>query len=315
MPQTAPRRPATQQPRRLPRPLCSGLIRRLAGFFFAATLALPDAAADDARQFLITETGKVDALLSSLPEAHRKQASLAPIARALAAGYPRDFGGLEIDAAGKLRVLIAGASLVFDDGKTKTFDERMESPDIEDMFAQIYPLENPADTLPADFDPGRVRIEQMFLALYGDSKEAVAAACETVDFCGNRVRFSKRCGASAALEKVSAELAPVLEKKPALRAYVIELGGTFAWRKIAGTDRLSNHSFATAIDLNVKKSAYWRWSPPATLATFSRKDWPVEIVEAFEKHGFIWGGKWHHYDTMHFEYRPELLAFARARKK
>ncbi|MEJ2663631.1 MAG: M15 family metallopeptidase, partial [Spirochaetia bacterium] len=27
----------------------------------------------------------------------------------------------------------------------------------------------------------------------------------------------------------------------------------------------------------------------------------------FEKYGFIWGGKWYHYDTMHFEYRPELL--------
>jgi hypothetical protein len=24
-------------------------------------------------------------------------------------------------------------------------------------------------------------------------------------------------------------------------------------------------------------------------------------------HGFIWGGYWYHYDTMHFEYRPELL--------
>ena len=27
-----------------------------------------------------------------------------------------------------------------------------------------------------------------------------------------------------------------------------------------------------------------------------------------EKHGFIWGGKWYHYDTMHFEYRPEIIA-------
>jgi hypothetical protein len=34
---------------------------------------------------------------------------------------------------------------------------------------------------------------------------------------------------------------------------------------------------------------------------------PVEIVQIFEKHGFIWGGKWEHFDTMHFEYRPELL--------
>jgi hypothetical protein len=34
---------------------------------------------------------------------------------------------------------------------------------------------------------------------------------------------------------------------------------------------------------------------------------PHEIVDIFERHGFIWGGKWYHYDTMHFEYRPELL--------
>ena len=30
-------------------------------------------------------------------------------------------------------------------------------------------------------------------------------------------------------------------------------------------------------------------------------------VDAFEAEGFIWGGRWLHYDTMHFEYRPELL--------
>jgi len=34
---------------------------------------------------------------------------------------------------------------------------------------------------------------------------------------------------------------------------------------------------------------------------------PIQIVRIFEKHGFIWGGYWYHYDTMHFEYRPELL--------
>ena len=34
---------------------------------------------------------------------------------------------------------------------------------------------------------------------------------------------------------------------------------------------------------------------------------PQEIVDAFEAEGFIWGGRWLHYDTMHFEYRPELL--------
>ncbi|MBL7542763.1 MAG: M15 family metallopeptidase [Bdellovibrionaceae bacterium] len=46
---------------------------------------------------------------------------------------------------------------------------------------------------------------------------------------------------------------------------------------------------------------------------------PTDIVNTFEKHDFIWGGKWNDYDTMlryyatilcydtmHFEYRPEL---------
>jgi hypothetical protein len=35
-------------------------------------------------------------------------------------------------------------------------------------------------------------------------------------------------------------------------------------------------------------------------------------VDIFERHGFIWGGKWAHYDTMHFEYRPELLGMSGA---
>ncbi len=30
-------------------------------------------------------------------------------------------------------------------------------------------------------------------------------------------------------------------------------------------------------------------------------------VLVFERQGFVWGGKWFFFDTMHFEYRPELL--------
>ncbi|MES0403835.1 MAG: M15 family metallopeptidase, partial [Hyphomicrobium sp.] len=53
---------------------------------------------------------------------------------------------------------------------------------------------------------------------------------------------------------------------------------------------------------------YWRQAKPGTDGTYAYKNKiPMEIVRIFEKHGFIWGGKWHHYDTMHFEYRPELL--------
>jgi hypothetical protein len=31
------------------------------------------------------------------------------------------------------------------------------------------------------------------------------------------------------------------------------------------------------------------------------------VVRYFEDEGFVWGGKWLMFDTIHFEYRPEIL--------
>ena len=107
------------------------------------------------------------------------------------------------------------------------------------------------------------------------------------------------------------KLGQILAKDPGLRSYLFHLGGSYNRRPIAGTDRLSPHSWGLAIDLH--KGKYWRWGrnvgPMELLAL--QTNYPWEIVGAFEEQGFIWGGKWYHYDTMHFEYRPELLAKAR----
>ena len=40
--------------------------------------------------------------------------------------------------------------------------------------------------------------------------------------------------------------------------------------------------------------------------------YPKELVRVMEDRGFIWGGKWAHFDYLHFEYRPELIVKARA---
>jgi D-alanyl-D-alanine carboxypeptidase-like protein len=58
-----------------------------------------------------------------------------------------------------------------------------------------------------------------------------------------------------------------------------------------------------AIDVNIKFADYWLWAKKGVY----QNRIPFELVDIFERHGFIWGGKWGHFDTMHFEYRPELL--------
>jgi hypothetical protein len=91
---------------------------------------------------------------------------------------------------------------------------------------------------------------------------------------------------------------------PSLRRFFAHPGGTFVWRPIAGTDRQSAHSYGVALDLDPTLGDYWRNSSPPRW----RNRVPQALVDAFEAEGFAWGGRWFHYDTMHFEWRPELAA-------
>ena len=66
------------------------------------------------------------------------------------------------------------------------------------------------------------------------------------------------------------------------------------------------HAWAIAIDLDTTRSHYWRNERQDEPLVW-KNSYPQAIVDAFEAEGFIWGGRWYHFDTMHFEYRPELL--------
>ncbi len=146
--------------------------------------------------------------------------------------------------------------------------------------------------------------------MYGHSAVQVARNLRKVKFCGKTIRFNDINGAAKNLSQVGEELCHMVEENAALKPYIQRLGGTFNWRKIAGTNRMSAHSYGIAIDLNPELGSYWRWHK-GDPATFPRNDFPRQIIEAFERHGFIWGGKWYHFDLMHFEYRPELIHKAR----
>jgi len=126
---------------------------------------------------------------------------------------------------------------------------------------------------------------------------------------GKTVKFSKVNGGAAALQQVSDELDRLPDR---FLQYLRPPQGTYNCRLIAKTDRPSAHGLGIAIDIAAAHSHYWLWSKPDASGRIVYKDEiPREIVRVFEKHGFIWGGKWYHYDTMHFEYRPELLVNAK----
>ena len=193
-----------------------------------------------------------------------------------------------------------GKSFIYDDGKRKTFKEALNNPDIEDMFKYRYP-KHWVKKLSKNYDPGRIRFEPLFKELYGHNASEVKKNLVYIPWFGKNILVTKANGVANALRGVYNELKKL---PPKYHKYLYPIGGTFKWRYIAGTKRLSVHSFGAAIDINVKYSAYWRWSKGAY--RYQNKI-PPKIVKIFEKYGFIWGGKWYHYDTMHFEYRPELL--------
>lgn len=176
------------------------------------------------------------------------------------------------------------------------------------MFREQY-IRDSAVTFPIN-DPGRIRNEAFFMAVYGSTKEKVRSNLMEIVWCpklvNQRILVNKRNGVAEHFIALSKEL----DEHPEFKKYLTQIGGTFNFRKISGTNRLSMHSFGITIDINIAHSNYWQWDCGCVnedgVKGYKNRT-PMALVLIFEKHGFIWGGRWKHYDTMHFEYRPELL--------
>ena len=247
---------------------------------------------------------------SATPGPTAGAAGLADALPCLRAAYAELVCGAEEGAL----ILCDRQRLRWDDGRAKpTLDERLKGADLEDQMAQPYPPAGSPLTAPdVDTDPGRVRDPRFFGAAWGATRAAVRKQLVRVRWLPSmgkkRLLFHRAHGAAAALARVSADL----DRLPLpLRRIAWRTAGTFVWRPIAGTTRLSPHSYGIAVDLAVDIADYWRWQRPGPGGQLVwRNRIPVEIVAAFERHGFIWGGRWYHHDTMHFEYRPELVVAA-----
>jgi hypothetical protein len=177
------------------------------------------------------------------------------------------------------------------------------SPSVVEVFGARYPT-GPVMPVASDgSDPGRVRLEPLMRLAYGATPAEVESALVTVVLRGEPVRIHRKV--AEPLRRVSSALEAAVRADPSLDKFLHHLGGTYNWRHVAGTERMSAHAWAIAVDLDPALGDYWRNGDRG--APRWRNRIPQPIVDAFEANGFIWGGRWAHYDTMHFEYRPELL--------
>lgn len=214
-----------------------------------------------------------------------------------------------------------GTEMLIDENHLpKSPQEKLDTPSLLDQLQDVNYVPGFSNwTFPKD-DPGRIRYEPFFKKMYGNTEEEVKTKLVQIYW------MPKLYGSAYPLlvttvnhvhEKfiaVSNELEALVFSHPEYAPFLSDPGGTFEWRYIANTTRLSNHSFGMTIDINPVLSNYWQWDlieqgevVSETAPLVYRNTVPLEIVEVFEKYGFIWGGKWYHYDSMHFEYRPEVF--------
>ena len=205
-----------------------------------------------------------------------------------------------------------GTRMAVSDGKEhKSFNELLRHASILDQFHRAYPRGRLAHPPTVNDDPGRFRDEAFFNKMYGDCRKGqVKPHMVPITWLpktwGKRVYVTSVNGVARKLQAVSAEI----DRLPAsIKRSAYPIAGVYSCRPVRDTGKLSMHSYGAAIDLNVKISDYWLWHKKANPIPY-RNRMPQEIVDIFERHGFIWGGKWYHYDTMHFEYRPALLGMS-----
>lgn len=233
-----------------------------------------------------------------------------PIATALEVAYP----GLTVEREKGVVRFADGRRLTLGDASDLPPDELLDRGRILDQFKYVYPLDFDLQyRKTAWVDPGRVRNDAFFRTLYFPSRAEAVHSLTKVVFTGAAVSATFSVTRKHCVHvQLAAALAEIAAMGPTMDRFFRPNGGSFKWRRISGTNRLSPHSFGIAVDINPTLGQYWRWSGarPGAAGDYVNRI-PATLVATMERYGFIWGGKWHHFDGMHFEYRPEMILHGR----
>jgi hypothetical protein len=158
-------------------------------------------------------------------------------------------------------------------------------------------------------------------ALWGRTERQIRTHAHSTEFLDRKVFLNDLV--IEALAAVEADILAAAEADADVAAWVdgVDIAYSLQDRSVAGTAIRSQHAFGLAVDLVPRTynglNAYWRWSRVYHRTSWHRipveKRWtpPEAVVQIFEGHGFVWGGKWTHFDNIHFEYRPEILEYNR----
>jgi flavodoxin len=164
----------------------------------------------------------------------------------------------------------------------------------------------------------------LFAALWQvhDREEAFSRQ-KWINFLGWPVQIHQDI--AAPLGRVETRIQELAKNDPEIQGWIKNLQSItgWNWRNVAGSTNLSFHAYGAAVDLLMKNQSgmetYWQWTAAKgtdwrSVPAEKRQNPPVAAIRAFEEQGFIWGGRWPRYDTMHFEYHPELLILGTGRE-
>ena len=214
---------------------------------------------------------------------------------------------------------LGGRAIHFQDGRMLAA-ERIGRRDRCDPIFYRYSLE--PLTEPVELSDETVRYcTDVQEVLWGRTEHQIREHAASTTFLDRRMFLNDLV--VQALDEVEQDILSIASSDQAVASWIDDVDITYSFinRGIAGTAIRSQHAWGLAVDLVPTsydgRQVYWRWS-----RAWNRQGWhrtpleqrwspPEPVVEIFERHGFIWGGKWAHFDNIHFEYRPEILEYNR----
>jgi hypothetical protein len=251
------------------------------------------------------------------------------VMKALAAAYPDRAGSAEY-RNGDWAIPVRGVFYYYAGGRLLPEDLLARAEEYDPQPFYSYPAELPPWKAPEPEDADRYRnfterrqahppkrSHHFYDALWrASTKEEAYDRVKTIRLFGRSVMVHYSIMEELAL--VEERILTEAKTNPAVRQWINSLStlDSWNWRSIADTQSRSFHAYGAAIDLlpasTGGRETYWLWTARSnaewwTIPYEKRFHPPDAVIKAFEAYGFIWGGKWLFYDTMHFEYRPEII--------